>query len=269
MSAKPSIRTATCRAPCSPRGDGRRLFRRAAGGLARRARPGAARTATSPPCSARPSRRSSAASARRRRSGSSCSTCSTARCSRSPAPRGRLSQLSDDGLLPRFLGWRLEWTDCPWVATRCTAGSAIIFLLIGDPIWMIAAANFTYLIGICMPNVAAWLLRRDLPDAPRPYRAPRGTIVLGVAAASVWLLTAILGFQQFGLPTVLFALALAYSGAGLYAWRVIEDRLRARPAGDRADAAPQAHRRDAVRAGPRRRRLSDGRRQRAGATTRC
>ena len=30
---------------------------------------------------------------------------------------------------------------------------------------MIAAANFTYLIGICMPNIAAWLLRRDLPDA--------------------------------------------------------------------------------------------------------
>jgi diguanylate cyclase (GGDEF)-like protein len=36
-----------------------------------------------------------------------------------------------------------------------------------------------------------------------------------------------LGFQQFGLPTVLFGLALTYSGAGLYAWRVIEDRLRA------------------------------------------
>jgi amino acid transporter len=137
-----------------------------------------------------------------------------------------LSQLSDDGLLPRFLGWRLERTDCPWAATTLTAGSAIVFLLAGDPVWMIAAANFTYLIGICMPNVAAWLLRRDLPDVPRPYRAPRGTIVLGVGPASVWLLTAILGFQQFGLPTVLFALMLAYSGAGLYAWRIMEDRLR-------------------------------------------
>ena len=96
----------------------------------------------------------------------------------------------------------------------------------GDPIWMIAAANFTYLISICMPNIAAWLLRRDLPDAHRPYRAPRGTIMLGVFAACVWLLSAILGFQQFGLPTVLFGLALAYSGAALYAWRVMEDRHR-------------------------------------------
>ena len=60
----------------------------------------------------------------------------------------------------------------------------------------------------------------------RPYRAPRGTIMLGVFAASVWLLSAILGFQQFGLPTVLFGLALAYSGAALYAWRVMEDRHR-------------------------------------------
>jgi diguanylate cyclase (GGDEF)-like protein len=136
-----------------------------------------------------------------------------------------LSQLSEDGLLPRFLAWRTT-TDCPWAATFLTAGIAIIFLTMGVPLWMIAAANFTYLISICMPNIAAWLLRRDLPDAERPYRAPWGTIVLGVVAASIWALSAILGFQQFGLPTVLFGLALACSGAALYAWRVLEDRLR-------------------------------------------
>ena len=137
-----------------------------------------------------------------------------------------LSQLADDGLLPRFLSLRYKPTDCPWAATALTAGSAIVFLIMGDPIWMIAAANFTYLIGICMPNIAAWLLRRDMPDAARPYRAPRGTITLGVMAAAVWLVAAILGFQQFGLPTVVFGLALAYSGAALYAWRVMEDRIR-------------------------------------------
>ena len=137
-----------------------------------------------------------------------------------------LSQLADDGLLPRFLSLRYKPTDCPWAATALTAGSAIVFLIAGDPIWMIAAANFTYLIGICMPNIAAWLLRRDMPDAARPYRAPRGTIGLGVIAASIWLVAAILGFQQFGLPTVVFGLALAYSGAALYAWRVMEDRIR-------------------------------------------
>src|SRR4029079_7926059 len=137
-----------------------------------------------------------------------------------------MSQLADDGLLPRFLSLRIKATDCPYAATLLTAGCAIVFLLAGDPVWMIAAANFTYLSGICMPNIAAWLLRRDMPDAERPYRAPRGTIMLGVFAASVWLVSAILGFQQFGLPTVVFGLVLAYSGAALYAWRVIEDRRR-------------------------------------------
>ena len=137
-----------------------------------------------------------------------------------------LAQLSEDGLLPRFLAWRSK-TDCPWAATLLTATMAIIFLIIGDPIWLIAAANFTYLISVCLPNVAAWLLRRDLPLATRPYRAPWGTVSLGLVASAIWLLSAILGFQQFGLPTVLVGLAMAYSGAGLYAWRKMEDRRRA------------------------------------------
>ena len=134
-----------------------------------------------------------------------------------------LSQLSDDGLAPRFLGWRLS-TDSPWAATLLTAGTAILFLLIGDPIWLIAAANFTYLIGICLPSVAVWLLRRDQPDAPRLYRAPRGTILLGLVAALTWGCSALLGFEQFGLKTVVFGLLMAYSGAAFYGWRMFEDR---------------------------------------------
>jgi len=137
-----------------------------------------------------------------------------------------LSQLADDELAPRILSRRSS-TDTPWVATLATAGFAIAFLLIGDPIWLVAAANFTYLIGICLPSVAVWLLRKDAPDLARPYRAPKGTIALGVAAASVWGAATLLGFEQFGLPTVVLGLAMAYSGAALYGWRRIEDRRRA------------------------------------------
>ena len=93
-----------------------------------------------------------------------------------------LAQLAEDGLAPRILSWRLQ-TDAPWVATLLTGGFAILFLLIGDRIWLIAAANFTYLIGISLPSVAVWLLRRDAPTAVRLYRAPRGTIRLGLVAA--------------------------------------------------------------------------------------
>ncbi|MFO0722555.1 MAG: amino acid permease [Myxococcota bacterium] len=137
-----------------------------------------------------------------------------------------LSQLSEDGLLPEIFAKRNK-RDCPWVAIVITAGFAIFFLLIGDPVWLVAAANFTYLIGIALPSVAVWLLRRDQPKMHRPYRAPRGTIVLGLIAAAVWGISTVLGFQQFGLPTVILGLVLAYSGAALYAWRKWSDRRKA------------------------------------------
>jgi len=137
-----------------------------------------------------------------------------------------MSQLAEDGLLPRILEKRSR-TDVPWVATCLTAGMAIFFLFLGDPVWLLAAANFTYLIGICLPNVAVWLLRKNQPDATRPYRAPRGLIVAGLVAAVVWSISAILGFQQFGMKTVLFGVLFAYSGSALYAWRRFSDRRRA------------------------------------------
>ncbi|HEY4187223.1 MAG TPA: amino acid permease [Polyangia bacterium] len=136
-----------------------------------------------------------------------------------------LSQLSEDGLLPEAFA-RRNRADCPWVAILVTAASAIAFLFIGDPVWLVAAANFTYLIGIALPSVAVWLLRRDQPDRPRPYRAPRGTISLGLVAAGVWGAATILGFEQFGLPTVILGLALAYSGSVLYVWRLWRDHRR-------------------------------------------
>jgi diguanylate cyclase (GGDEF)-like protein len=137
-----------------------------------------------------------------------------------------ISQLAEDGLLPRVFERRSR-QDVPWVATCLTAGMALLFLLLGDPIWVLAAANFTYLIGICLPNVAVWLLRKNQPEAPRPYRAPRGMIGLGLAAAMVWSVSAILGFQQFGMKTVLVGVLFAYSGSALYAWRRFSDRRRA------------------------------------------
>ena len=137
-----------------------------------------------------------------------------------------LAQLSEDGLLPESWAKRSA-TDAPWVTTMLTAVMAILFLLIGDPVWLIAAANLTYLIGIALPSVAVWLLRKNEPDLKRPYRAPRGAIALGLCAATVWGITVVLGFQQFGLPTVLVGLGFAYSGAVLYAWRKYFDRRKA------------------------------------------
>ena len=137
-----------------------------------------------------------------------------------------LSQLAEDGLLPRTLA-RRNRADVPWVATLLTAAMAICFLWLGDPVWLIAAANFTYLIGICLPSIAVWLLRRDAPDMVRPYRARRGMIGIGLLAALVWLVAAIFGFEQFGMSTVVIGLGFAYSGTVLFAARKFSDRRRA------------------------------------------
>ena len=137
-----------------------------------------------------------------------------------------LSQLSEDGLLPRTIGYRHPKTDAPVVAIVFTAACAIVFLLLGDPVSLVAAANLTYLIGIALPSVAVWLLRRHEPERPRLYRAKNSSITLGVVAAGVWLLSTIFGFEQFGLPVVIFGLVFAYSGALAYAWRVHFDRKR-------------------------------------------
>ncbi len=137
-----------------------------------------------------------------------------------------LSQLAEDGLLPRTIGYRSRRTDAPVVAILATAAASTAFLLLGDPISLVAAANLTYLIGIALPSVAVWLLRRNEPDRPRSYRAHDASIILGVVAAVVWLLTTVLGFEQYGLPIVIFGLVLAFSGSLAYAWRVRGDRRR-------------------------------------------
>ncbi len=134
-----------------------------------------------------------------------------------------LSQLSQDGVFPRFLGRRSK-NGTPWAATLVTTGVAVALLFIGAPIWLLAASNFTYLLAICLASVAVWILRRDSPELERRYRAPRGTIALGLCAAVVWCLAAVFGFQQFGLSTVVVGLVFAYSGAALYGWRKLEDR---------------------------------------------
>ena len=134
-----------------------------------------------------------------------------------------LSQLSEDGLLPRSLARRNRY-DCPWIATVVTAASAGALLVSGDPPAVIAAANLTYLISICMPSVAVWLLRRHSPTMPRPWRAPRFTIGAGLVAAAIWAVSTLLGFEQFGIKFVLLGLALAYSGSLAYSWRAWQDR---------------------------------------------
>ena len=76
--------------------------------------------------------------------------------------------------------WRIARPTVPG-SRRAHRGMRNHLPVAGDPVWMIAAANFTYLIGICMPSVAVWLLRRDhagrratVSRAARHHHAWRG-----------------------------------------------------------------------------------------------
>src|SRR5207248_1722428 len=104
-----------------------------------------------------------------------------------------------------------------------TAAFAILFLWLKDPVWLLAAANLCYLIGICLPSIAVRLLRRSAPAIRRPFRAQPWAINMGVIAAAGWGLSTIFGFQQYGLPAIVVGVALAYFGSILYAIRRWED----------------------------------------------
>ncbi|HVI88521.1 MAG TPA: ATP-binding protein [Dongiaceae bacterium] len=142
-------------------------------------------------------------------------------------PPRLLAQLAEDGLAPEIFARRSS-VDVPWISVLLTAAIGILIVIVGMPLWLLAATNFIYLISICFASISVWLLRRDAPDKFRPYRAPRGTIALGLGAAAIWGLSTVLGFQQFGLPTVLGGLAIAYSGVLFFVWRKIADRQKMR-----------------------------------------
>ena len=179
-----------------------------------------------------------------------------------------LSQLGEDGLLPRFLAGARA-TDCPWVATlpHRRHGHHLPADRRSD------LADRGRQLHLSHRHLHAE--RRGLAAAPRSAgcraplsRAARHDRARRWSPPAIWLLTAMLGFQQFGLPTVLFGLALRLFGRG--ALRLAQSsRIAARQGlpGAGADAAHQAHRRDAARARARRRRLSAGGRQRAGDQT--
>ncbi|EKD71268.1 MAG: hypothetical protein ACD_46C00222G0001 [uncultured bacterium] len=141
------------------------------------------------------------------------------------SPRA-LAQISEDALIPKFFSWRTK-QDVPWISTLITAIAAIAVVWIGAPSWFLAAVSFEYVLMLVFASVAVWLLRRDQPDAPRLYRAPKGTIYLGLLAAAAWLVTTIFGFQQFGLSTMIAGIAFAFTGMFLYFWRKMSDRKAA------------------------------------------
>ncbi len=142
-------------------------------------------------------------------------------------PPRTLAQLSHDGLVPEFFG-KMTKAGIPRNATLVTAAIAIGILWMGTPLWIIAATSFQYLLCISMASIAVWLLRIRAPQMTRLFRAPTVFIYLGIFSAAVWMLATILGFQQYGLTTMIIGIVFAFIGTPLYLWRKITDRIAAK-----------------------------------------
>jgi signal transduction histidine kinase len=142
-------------------------------------------------------------------------------------PPRTLAQLSHDGLVPQFFG-KMTKAGIPRNATIVTSVIAIGILWLGTPLWIIAATSFQYLLCISMASIAVWLLRRRAPELNRVFRAPTVFIYLGVFSAMVWMTATILGFQQYGLTTMIIGIVFAFIGTPLYIWRKVTDRMAAK-----------------------------------------
>lgn len=140
-----------------------------------------------------------------------------------------LAQLAEDGFIPKIFSKRTVKNQVPWVATLTTAAVAIFIILFGAQTWLIAATNFDYLICISVASIAAYLVSRDskLAIASQNQGPSHFVVKLGLIAACIWTLASILGFQQYGLPTIVIGIAFAFAGSLFLVVRKITDRLHA------------------------------------------
>lgn len=135
-------------------------------------------------------------------------------------------QLSEDGLVPEGLGLRSKKTDAPWSAVILTAAVSIFLIYLGNPNWLIAATNYEYIIAISLATVVVVVMRRIAPQLPRPYKASKLGITMGLAGVLMWVISLIFGFQQFGLTAVIVGIAFPFTGLLFYFWRKIKDHYK-------------------------------------------
>jgi basic amino acid/polyamine antiporter, APA family len=97
--------------------------------------------------------------------------------------------MARSGAAPRILTRIEPRRRTPWVAVVVVAALAAAFTLPGEIAFLANATNFLIFVTFIAVNASVVLLRRSVPDQPRPFRVPlsvRGTPVLpllGIAAS--------------------------------------------------------------------------------------
>ena len=134
-----------------------------------------------------------------------------------------LYQASKDSWTFRFL----QWTSPRGVPLKAM-GFDVVFnlflMMLGNPIYILAASTVGYMIFNVLNLVAGYLLRKDAPAAARPYRAPVVMIRLGVVLAAVNLVLLFVGAPSWGWKYVGLGWLIVLSGIVIYYYRSWSDR---------------------------------------------
>lgn len=129
-----------------------------------------------------------------------------------------LYQGSVDGFLPRFLS-KVNANGAPTSAMWANMGVNIILLMMSDYMFVLAAANVSYIIFNFLNLNAGWIHRMDRPDWERPYKAPTILIVLGTLLAFVNITVMGLGANIWGAGTLKSGLVMAGLVIPIFMWR--------------------------------------------------
>ena len=134
-----------------------------------------------------------------------------------------LWQASKDGWTFRFLGYTSP-RGVPLKAMTFDVAINMVLMLLGNPIYILAASTIGYMVFNSLNLVAGYLLRKDAPAAERPYRAPLTMVRLGVALAAVNLVLLFIGAPSWGWKYVGLGWAIVFAGIVIYYWRAAADR---------------------------------------------
>jgi amino acid transporter len=125
--------------------------------------------------------------------------------------------MAEDGYLPHALTGKHPHYGTPWIAI-ITSSAIYALLAIHSLLQLIALYNWLRVATTVMTVLAAWQLRRKVPDMPRPFVIPggRGGLMYSVVAVIAMSIVALLGSDRYGLiwgpvalavgPVVYFAL---------------------------------------------------------------
>ena len=137
-----------------------------------------------------------------------------------------LYQASKDSWTFRFMQYTSR-RGVPLKAMGFDVAFNLVLMMLGNPIYILAASTVGYMIFNVLNLVAGYLLRKDAPAATRPYRAPTTMIRLGVVLAAVNLVLLFVGAPSWGWSYVGLGWLIVLLGIVIYYCRAWSDRRRA------------------------------------------